>query len=161
MYQPRLSGVFLQICRNWWYDCTMNPKERLTKHLRDHGYSVTPPRLSVFDVLQHQEPFSMNDIVARCPDVDRASVYRTIDLFEQLGIVQRLQTGWKHKFELSDEFHAHHHHFTCLNCGRTFVLPEDPVVEKHLQRLADEAGFRLERHQLELSGTCPDCLKRA
>ena len=101
----------------------------------------------------------MHELLARCTDVDRASVYRVIALFEQLGIVQRLQTGWKYKLELTEPFHAHHHHATCLQCGRTFVAPVPESVERHLQHAAAEIGFQLEHHQIELQGNCADCQK--
>jgi Fe2+ or Zn2+ uptake regulation protein len=125
--------------------------------LRRHGQSLTAPRKAVYNALQGQEPLSMHELVARCSEIDRSSVYRTIDLFERLGIVQRLQTGWKYAFELSDQFHEHHHHATCLGCGRAQVLAEDSGLEAQLHTLAARAGFRIERHQLELQGWCADC----
>jgi len=101
----------------------------------------------------------MREVVARCPDIDRASVYRTISLFERLGVVLRLQVGWKYRLELSDIFHDHHHHATCLHCGRTTPLHEDPSLEKLLQTIARAHQFDLERHQLELQGMCARCQK--
>lgn len=99
----------------------------------------------------------MREIVSRSRAIDRASVYRTIALFEQLGIVQRLQVGWKYKLELSDDFHEHHHHMHCTHCGQTTALPEDPALEKNLDQMAAAHGFRLQSHQLELSGLCSTC----
>lgn len=99
----------------------------------------------------------MHELVAACSGINRASVYRTVSLFEKLGIVQRLQTGWKYKIELTGIFHHHHHHATCMLCGTSFVAPEDKAIEKQLHRLADKMGFRLEKHQLELQGYCADC----
>jgi Fur family ferric uptake transcriptional regulator len=102
----------------------------------------------------------MHEIVAACGgQVDRASVYRTISLFEKLGIVQRLQIGWKYKLELSDRFHHHHHHLTCLKCGRTFSLPSDSTLEQRLKILATGQNFRMSGHQLEIQGRCESCQK--
>ncbi len=129
----------------------------LSEALKAHGYSLTSPRKIVFEALQHQEPQSMRDIVAACKHIDRASVYRTVALFEQLGIVQRLQMGWKYRLELSDDFHEHHHHLHCVSCGQTTALPEDSELEKSLQTMATAHNFQLRSHQLELSGLCQTC----
>jgi Fe2+ or Zn2+ uptake regulation protein len=136
---------------------TMHPLEQLAKALKQHGQSLTVPRRTVFKALQGQEPLTMHELVRLAGSVDRASVYRTVALFEQLGIIERLQTGWKYKLELSDDYHEHHHHATCLLCGTSLVVPEDTAIEHHLQHLARSLGFQLERHQLELQGYCEKC----
>jgi Fur family ferric uptake transcriptional regulator len=150
------AWLFLQICRNYCYDCNMSSIEQLIATLRTHGQSSTQQRRAVFSALQGQEPLSMH-VVDRSTGVDRASVYRTISLFEQLGIVQRLQTGWKYKLELSDTFHEHHHHATCLGCGRTISLREDAALEALFQQIATAYNFVLTNHQLELQGCCAQC----
>jgi Fe2+ or Zn2+ uptake regulation protein len=134
-----------------------DPLEQFKKAMKQHGQSLTEARLMVFEALQHQEPQSMKEVVAACPDIDRASVYRTIALFERLGIVKRLQIGWKYKLELSDAFHRHHHHLTCLHCGRIMPLPEDRQLEARLHTLARSQDFVMKDHQLEIQGLCSNC----
>jgi len=139
------------------YDCDMDSLVPLQQTLRASGQSLTAPRRAVFAAMQHQEPLTMSELVRRCTDIDRASVYRTVALFEQLGIVQRLQTGWKYRLELSDVYHEHHHHATCLSCGRSLIVPEDETIEQYLMATAQKLNFRLERHQVELQGYCGQC----
>lgn len=134
-----------------------DPLELLKQTLRDSGQSVTETRLSVFEALQGKEPQTMNEVVQNCNGLDRASVYRTITLFERLGIVQRLHIGWKYKLELSDQFTHHHHHATCNRCGQTLALPEDSQLENRLQQLAQQVGFLPQDHQIEISGLCERC----
>lgn len=131
--------------------------EQLATTLKLASQSVTTARSCVFAALQNQGPQTMQQLVSRCPSIDRASVYRTIALFEQLGIVQRLQTGWKYKLELSGAFHEHHHHASCLVCGVTIDLPENTALEHELHKLAATYNFHVERHQLELQGICQNC----
>lgn len=131
----------------------------LQQTLKQHGQSLTVARQTVFAALQGQEPQTMHALIERTADIDRASVYRTVALFERLGIVQRLQTGWKYKLELSDSFHEHHHHATCRGCGTSFILPEDTTLEARLRAGAAAHGFKLENHQIELSGICQNCQK--
>lgn len=135
----------------------MSPLQQLAQTLKQHGQSLTMPRRLVFAALEGEEPLTMNQVVKRCPTIDRASVYRAIALFERLGIVQRLQAGWKYRLELSDAFHAHHHHASCLQCGQTIPLHENLALEQLLQSLAAVHHFKLERHQLELQGLCQNC----
>ncbi len=89
--------------------------------------------------------------------MDRASIYRTIELFEKLGIVNRLQIGWKYKLELSETFAGHHHHATCLQCEKVIAFEENPELEAGIHKLAEDLGFKLTSHSLELRGLCKDC----
>ena len=125
--------------------------------LRGSGQSVTEVRKAVYAALQGQEPLSMRELVERVQGADKASVYRTVSLFEKLGIVQRLQTGWKYKLELTDDFHEHHHHATCLKCGKSFILPENTSLESEVSQLVNGLGFVIKSHQLEIQGYCKSC----
>jgi Fur family ferric uptake transcriptional regulator len=134
------------------------PVDQLRKTLKQHGYSLTAARQAVFECLLDSEPRTVHDVIEACTGVaDRASVYRTVSLFEELGIVHRLQLGWKYKLELSDDFSHHHHHLTCTACGNVIPLPEDIMLEAHLRRVAQQRGFDPLSHQLEIRGTCADC----
>jgi Fur family transcriptional regulator, ferric uptake regulator len=133
-----------------------NPHKTVSTLLRQHGHSVTQARLRVFDALLHQEPQSMHTLVTRVSGVDRASVYRTIALFEQTGIVQRLYHGWKYTLELTDVFADHHHHLTCTRCG-TSVAVNEHEFEALLEQIAARYHFTPTTHQLEVQGTCAAC----
>jgi len=137
----------------------MSAKEILTGILKEHGYSRTHARIAVFEALLGKEPLSMHDLVDATKSVDRASVYRAVDLFEKLGIVQRLNTGWKYKIELTDAFTDHHHHLTCTNCGKTVAMNEQRL-ERFIEQLAQEHGFSPLGHQIEIQGLCPVCRTR-
>ena len=137
----------------------MGVKQELLKdRLKDQGYSMTAPRLAVFDALLGQEPQSMSYIIDKVGKAaDRASVYRTVELYEKLGIIKRLHIGWKHKLELSDVFSHHHHHLTCTSCGKIFPLIENPEFERSIKLLALKERFLPKEHQLEIQGICEDC----
>lgn len=127
------------------------------KSLRDAGLSITKPRRAVFDALQHHRSLTMAELVKTCEKVDRASVYRAVEVFEQLGIIVRIPTGWKYRLELGEAFHEHHHHATCSRCGASIALPEDRILEKRLHELAARRSFQLQSHQIELTGLCEIC----
>jgi len=130
------------------------------KVLAEHGYSRTKARQIVFELLIAPEPQSMADLTKKAAGkLDRASVYRNIALFEQLGIVHRIYIGWKYKLELSDDFLAHHHHLSCLRCGKVIDIHDDAGVEAFIAAVTQKFGFKPRRHQLEVDGVCAACQK--
>lgn len=140
----------------------MVSKQQLLKiKLKEHGYSLTAPRQAVFDALIGQEPQSMAYIIDKVSKIaNRASVYRTVELYEKLGIIKRLHIGWKHKLELSEIFSHHHHHLTCLSCGKITPMREDPVFERSIKLLALKEKFLPKEHQLEIQGVCESCQQK-
>ncbi|HEY5805836.1 MAG TPA: Fur family transcriptional regulator [Candidatus Saccharimonadales bacterium] len=134
----------------------MSSVESFKTILKSSNLSVTKARLAVFEALLSQEPLSMHQLVERTGKIDRASVYRAVELFEQLGILQRLNTGWKYKLELTDKFAAHHHHLTCTSCGRTIDMNEGEL-EQLISRLARGHSFKPTSHQIEIQGLCTSC----
>ena len=132
--------------------------EQLASTLKQAGYSVTKPRQAVFSALQSGKPRGMRELTLDLSSViDRASIYRTVELFEKLGVVVRVQSGWKYKIELSDAFLPHHHHLTCTGCGKIISFDEPNGLEDVLQTIALEHGFAAKDHSLEISGLCSDC----
>lgn len=132
--------------------------ESLAATLKSHGYSVTKSRKAVFIALLDREPQSIGEVTKTVGNtVDRASVYRVLALFESLNIVERLPIGWKHKFELSDAFSEHHHHATCIRCGKIVPFEESNVIKRELKKQAEAIGFLETNHQLEVRGICGAC----
>jgi Fur family ferric uptake transcriptional regulator len=130
----------------------------LDRTLREHGYSVTNVRTSIFTTLHEHGPLTVAEIYKLCgAGIDRASVYRTVKLFEQLGIINRVHIGWKYKLELSDQFQHHHHHLTCQRCGSVTTLHEDSEIEEQLEVIAARYDFDMNGHLLEITGLCANC----
>ncbi|HEY5695682.1 MAG TPA: transcriptional repressor [Candidatus Saccharimonadales bacterium] len=129
----------------------------LQETLRGAGYSMTTVRKKVFLALLDKEPQTMREITTQLPEVDRASIYRVIALFEKLHIVAKLQMGWKYKLELTGEFGRHHHHMTCIKCGRVQVLEASRVIEDEIAKLTNESDFTATSHLLEIRGLCRNC----
>jgi len=130
---------------------------KLETVLRSKGYSLTRPRLEVLDALLGREPVPVSLLTKSLSStIDRASVYRTMILFQKLGIIQRHNVGLKYKIELSDMFAEHHHHFTCLKCGKVVAMNER-ALERFVDRLADHYNFTAVEHQIEIQGYCDAC----
>jgi Fe2+ or Zn2+ uptake regulation protein len=114
----------------------------------------------LFKLLQDRNSLTIEQLLTLLPRQNNATVYRNIKVFEELGVVNRLQLGWHSKLELSDLFRHHHHHMSCTNCGKVIVLKEDPVIENQIASLGQDQGFRPSDHQLEIRGLCPTCQQK-
>jgi Fur family ferric uptake transcriptional regulator len=135
-------------------------KQTLTDILKANGYSITRPRAMLFDYLTDKEPLTIQKIITHFKtSIDRASIYRTLKLFESLGVIQRLRFGWKYKIELTDKFAEHHHHLSCLQCGKMIVINESEF-ENFIQHFAFKNGFQATQHQIEIQGYCENCKKQ-
>ena len=132
--------------------------DRFKEILKDSGNSYTLPRQTVFEQLQKSGgPTTVTALAQACaPSVDRATAYRTITLFEQLGVVNRIWHGFKSQIELSEIFTPHHHHASCQHCGASLDIV-DPELEKLLSRIARERHFLAIGHVIELTGYCQKC----
>lgn len=135
----------------------MNQDTYLEK-LKSNGLSNTKSRHTVFTALKTiDSPTSMNDLIKLCNSVDRVSVYRIIDTFESIGIVNKVHIGWKYKIELSDNFKEHHHHMTCTACNKVIDFEEADNFNEELNKIALNYNFLIKHHTLELRGLCINC----
>lgn len=122
--------------------------------LRSSNHHATLPRRHLFALLNDAAiPMSVVDITSELRTVDRSTVYRMLELFSNLGIVNEIWADGRLKYELSEEFKEHHHHIVCEVCGLvTDIISRD--MEKILSKAAKRAGYKLTNHQVELSGLC-------
>jgi Fe2+ or Zn2+ uptake regulation protein len=89
------------------------------------------------------------------PGIGLASVYRTIDLLDRLGLVKRVHVGHRHR-HYAPATEGHGHHLVCNGCGRVVEF-SDCQVERLAKTLARRTRFVIEGHSIELYGRCPDC----
>ncbi len=137
-----------------------NANRTFVEILRKNSDHVTYARRQVFEALYGKHPQSMNELYRRLEHVvDRSSVYRAISLFEKRGIVHKIRIGWKYKIELSDIFMNHHHHISCLRCGRVVAMRQDYRLESLIFELAKENNFSEPVHQFEIQGNCWHCTR--
>jgi Fur family transcriptional regulator, ferric uptake regulator len=127
--------------------------------LRQAKLSNTKTRRHIFTTLYEQaKPITMSELIAiTSSHVDRASIYRIIELFIQAGIVHKIYTGWKYRLELSELFMAHHHHFFCQTCGKIISFQEPETMTSVMEDLRTQYGITITQHDFEIRGTCKDC----
>lgn len=124
------------------------------------GHRVTGPRRLVAGLIaDRQGHFRAADLVAdaqahRLP-IGRATVFRALDLFVGLNLVERLELpSGEHAYVPCEP--SHHHHVVCSRCGRTEDVG-DCGMTAVAGEVARRTGYRVDAHRVELFGLCPAC----
>lgn len=138
--------------------------ERFHRFLRDHRQPLTRQRDLVAElVLGSGEHLSADAIErglrSRGERIGTATIYRTLDLLVEAGIVKAHDFGEGfRRFEPADGA-AHHEHLICGRCGKVTEFSNERL-ERMLPVIADEHGFEHQRHRVEIYGTCRECQGR-
>jgi len=135
----------------------MSWSEEATGRLNEAGFRAGAARRQVIELLEGERcAVTALEIDRRLPAVGRASVYRTLEQLEQLGLINRVDVGGEvAAFERNDPG-GHHHHMVCVRCGR-LVPFEDPSLERAIHRVGEGAEFEVTSHDVLLRGVCPRC----
>lgn len=121
-----------------------------------HGLRLTDQRRVIAAVLEeaHDHP-DVDELHARAaardPRISLATVYRTVKLFEETGILERHDFGYgRARYEAADR--AHHDHLIDVDTGAVIEFC-DPEIEALQEKIARKLGYDLTGHRLELFGT--------
>ena len=134
--------------------------ERLQDALRSAGRRLTPQRRLILQVLEesngHLDADALYDRVkARDPDVSLATVYRTLAVLREIGLVEEHRLGEDHgHYEAVRQ--EPHYHFTCLRCGKVIEF-DAPLVAQVEQELCEQEGVRVTSTHVHVSGYCAQC----
>jgi Fur family transcriptional regulator, ferric uptake regulator len=132
--------------------------------LERSGHRVTEPRTLVAELIASQGGhFTAADLLDRAHDrrlhLGRATIFRSLDLFTELGALERLDLpSGEHAYVACEP--VHHHHVVCSRCGRSTEV-DDPGMQAVVDEIAQRTGYRIDRHRLELYGLCTKCQGRA
>jgi Fur family transcriptional regulator, ferric uptake regulator len=127
--------------------------------LRASGYRVTPQRQLVLEAVTKLNHASPEEIFAevhqRARGVNVSTIYRTLELLEQLGLVTHTHLGHgAPSYHLAAE--AEHVHLVCSECGRITQIPPE-AVEPLVSALERNHGFRTDVGHLTVFGRCESC----
>ncbi len=119
------------------------------------GLRMTGQRRVVAQVLQESDDHpDVEELYARASKVDDgislATVYRTVKLFEETGILERLEFG-DGRARYEDAEREHHDHLIDINTGKVIEFV-DPEIEALQEKIAKKLGYELRGHKLELYG---------
>ncbi len=129
--------------------------DTITDRCEAKGLRMTGQRRTIAAVLQEAEDHpDVEELHARAsardPGISIATVYRTVKLFEEAGILDRLEFG-DGRARYEDAEREHHDHLIDMNSGEVIEFV-DPEIEALQERIAEKLGYRLMGHRLELYG---------
>lgn len=124
--------------------------------LEDRGYRLTRPRRTVISLLdQKQEGFSAEEVCGDLPHVGRATVYRTIKLLLNAGVICKLALpDGAPKYSLARA--EHHHHTLCVRCGTVGEF-RDVTIERLLRTIGQDISGEIVGHRMEFYVICQAC----
>jgi Fur family ferric uptake transcriptional regulator len=134
--------------------------EKILDIVEQNGYRSTAARLAIIAGLVNSAGHITADDLAekvrqQAPHVGRMTVYRTLDLLCELGVVRPIYqgTGAAHYILMAD---GSHHHLICNRCHNVIEF-ENCTAEELAQQLAERFNFHISSHLLELHGLCENC----
>jgi len=132
---------------------------QLIERLRAAGYKITPPRLAVLQVIEQEgEHLNPAEILERAqkiyPAIGRATVYRTLEMLTQIGVIRPIYVGEHGPTYIHTE--GGHHHLVCSACGAVIDF-EQCIADQMSQELSERFGFQIKSHLLEFYGLCEHC----
>ncbi len=135
-------------------------EKSIIQQLSQAGYRITRPRRAIVRALLEDEGHaSPSEVLERAklyyPTIGLVTVYRTLDLLSELGLVRRIHAADRcHSYATAN--HGHHHHLVCRHCGAAVEFQGCDLLP-FLDRIEEQTGYAIEDHLLELVGVCSTC----
>jgi Fur family zinc uptake transcriptional regulator len=135
----------------------MNVEEALSI-LKQKGYKFTGKREEMVRIFAKERRYltakeMLEYMQGDYPSLSFDTIYRNLNLFEELDILETTQLNGERIFRLSCETDHHHHHLICTECGKTHkidICPMDAI-------LGEPKGFKITGHKFEIYGSCEEC----
>lgn len=136
--------------------------DSITALLRNKGFKVTPQRLAIYNVLVNtkEHPSAemiFNELQPVYPTMSLATVYKTVEILRELGMVQMLNVG-EDSFRY-DAIVETHPHICCMGCGRVDDLEGIDSVE-FVKSVKARTPYKITGQQFYFYGYCPECQKK-
>ena len=128
----------------------------LRRKLQERQHKMTPQRQTVLQIfLDHPgKHLSAEDV-----DIGLATVYRSLELLSELGILQKMEFGdgcSRYEVNTIDPTRHHHHHLICTQCGKVEEFDDD-LLENLEHDIEQKTGFQVVDHQVKFFGICKEC----
>jgi Fur family ferric uptake transcriptional regulator len=138
----------------------------LCERLAARGVRLTSRRRALLKILEeadrHLDAAALLEVAQQQMEIDRATVYRTLELFKREGLIDELDLmhlrGEMHYYEVRTA--KEHFHFACFGCGRVEEIAT-PLFEQLKQEVGREKGFTIQTARLEIGGYCAECATSA
>lgn len=129
------------------------------RRLRELGYRLTPQRMMVLSAIEKGEGHISaeeihSQVQADYPGINKSTVYRTLDLLSELGLVTRTDMGGIVRYHPAEK--GQHHHLVCQECGAVMEL-DDSILAPLRNALEERYQFQADVRHFAISGRCARC----
>lgn len=139
----------------------------IREKFQEKQYKLTPQRKIILEAfVDHQdEHLSAEDVhtIVRqhSSEIGLATVYRTLELFSELEVLQKMDFGdGRSRYEINEKTTPHHHHhLICLTCNKVKEF-EDDLLETLETVISRKSNFLIVDHQVKFYGYCQECQKK-
>ena len=135
---------------------TLTAHPDIVSILEDRGYRSTAPRRSIIRILEgKQEGFTAEEIGNELPGVGRATIFRTIKILLEVGVICRLNLiDGAPRYSLSRI--GHHHHTACVKCGNVGEF-RATTIERLIRSVGNSISGEIVGHRIEVYVICGKC----
>jgi len=144
----------------------MKPYEEIFRRfLAERRLNFTRERRAILAcVFADDRHFEAKELVGtlrqRGARVSRATVYRTLALLVDSGLLDEVSLGGEHRHYEHVLGHEHHDHLVCNSCGRIIEFTS-PAIERLQEQICREHRFKASGHRLRIFGRCAECARAA
>jgi Fur family ferric uptake transcriptional regulator len=135
--------------------------EKFKHYLQSKGLKFTPERQAILNyAFASKKHFEAEELLIDMRQngrrVSKATIYRTLALLVQGGLLREVIFGEKHAHYEHVHDHEHHDHLVCSGCGNIIEFT-DERIEKLQDEVCNKHKFRAVTHRLQITGLCRDC----
>lgn len=136
-------------------------RQEIIDVLKLHGYKLTRQRRAILDTIirnhSHLTPAVVYEQTSkRYPNIGLVTVYRTLDLLDQLGFICEVHSHGSCRSYMMRRSSSHHHHLLCSDCQVVVDFTDCDIAQME-ERIAHQVGFKIDSHMVEFVGRCRDC----
>ena len=138
----------------------MSQSRNIASKISEQGYRLTPQRMMILAAIENNDAHISAEeiytqVIAKYPNVNISTVYRTLELLKRLGLVTETDLGGgRVRYHSAEK--GHHHHLVCRQCGAIIDLDES-VLSSVKNVLLREYGFIADLRHLAIFGHCANC----
>ena len=137
-------------------------QKSIMDRLSDLGYRITPQRLMIVSAIENETGHHhisaeeiYSQVIARYPHINISTIYRTLDMLEELHLVTKTDMGeGKVRYHAADD--GDHHHMVCRECGEVIDFNEE-ILSPIKESLKKEYGFTADLRHMAIFGRCDKC----
>jgi Fur family transcriptional regulator, ferric uptake regulator len=131
--------------------------------LKQKGLKLTPQRILITDIIHDAKGHLtaaeiIENVRAKMPGVNKSTIYRTLDILEEAGCVNKSTLGDDVIYHHTEE--GHHHHLVCRQCGKTISCDENLFAPVQ-QSLDKKYGFHADFKHVVMTGVCGECKNKS